>query len=70
MFDSSKLLQHGFNEKRPNLKIDLQADVEEADGSTRMGYMMTSSNWSFFRDTGLLCGDFTGRRWIPLTKGQ
>ena len=30
--------------------------------------MMTSSN--FFRVTGPLCGEFTGHRWIPLTKGQ
>ena len=35
-----------------------------------MGYMMTSSNGSFFRITGPLCGEFTGHRWIPLTKGQ
>ena len=30
--------------------------------------MMTSSNWNIFRVTGHLCGEFTGPRWIPLTK--
>ena len=24
-------------------------------------------NWNNFRDTGLLCREFTGHRWIPLT---
>ena len=32
--------------------------------------MMTSSNGNIFRVTGLLCGEFTGHQWIPLTKGQ
>ena len=31
---------------------------------------MTSSNGNFFRVTGLLCGEFTGHRWIPLTKAS
>ena len=30
--------------------------------------MMTSSNGNMFRVTGHLCGEFTGHRWIPLTK--
>ena len=30
--------------------------------------MMTSSNGNIFRVTGPLCGEFTGHRWIPLTK--
>ena len=30
--------------------------------------MMTSSNGNIFRVTGPLCGDFSGRQWIPLTK--
>ena len=30
--------------------------------------MVTSSNGNIFRVTGLLCGEFTGHRWIPLTK--
>ena len=30
--------------------------------------MMTSSNGNSFRDTGPLCGEFTGHRWIPHTK--
>ena len=32
--------------------------------------MMTSSNGNIFRVTGHLCGEFTGPRWIPHTKGQ
>ena len=30
--------------------------------------MMTSSTGKGFRVTGLLCGEFTGHRWIPLSK--
>ena len=30
--------------------------------------MLTSSNGNIFRVTGLLCGEFTGSRWIPRTK--
>ena len=32
--------------------------------------LMTSSNGSIFRVTGPLCGEFTGHRWIPLTKAS
>ena len=32
--------------------------------------MMTSSNGNIFRVTGLLCGEFTGDRWIPRTKAS
>ena len=32
--------------------------------------MMTSSNGNIFRVTGLLCGEFTGPRWIPHTKAS
>ena len=31
---------------------------------------MTSSNGKIFRVTGPLCGEFTGHRWIPLTKAS
>ena len=30
-----------------------------------LAVMMTSSNGNIFRVTGLLCGEFTGHRWIP-----
>ena len=33
-------------------------------------HMMTSSNGNIFRVTGLLCGEFTGHRWIPRTKAS
>ena len=32
--------------------------------------MMTSSNGNIFGVTGLLCGEFTGPRWIPRTKAS
>ena len=32
--------------------------------------MMTSIDGNMFRVTGLLCGEFTGHRWIPLTKAS
>ena len=32
--------------------------------------MMTSSNGNIFRVTGPLFGEFTGHRWIPLTKAS
>ena len=31
---------------------------------------MTSSNGNIFRVTGPFCGEFTGHRWIPLTKAS
>ena len=31
---------------------------------------MKSSNGNIFRVTGSLCGEFTGHRWIPLTKAS
>ena len=34
------------------------------------GTMMTSSNGNYFRVTGPLCGEFSGHRWIPLTKAS
>ena len=33
-------------------------------------FMMTSSNGNIFRFTDLLCGEFTGARWIPQTKAS
>ena len=36
----------------------------------RPNAMMTSSNGNIFRVTGLLCGEFTGPRWIPRTKAS
>ena len=32
--------------------------------------MMTSSNGNILRVAGPLCGEFTGHRWIPLTKAS
>ena len=38
--------------------------------STFVRTMMTSSNGNIFRVTGPLCKEFTGHRWIPLTKAS
>ena len=35
-----------------------------------MVFIMTSSNENIFHVTGLLCGEFTGQRWIPCTKAS
>ena len=35
-----------------------------------ISFMMTSSNGNIIRVTGLLCGEFTGHRWMPLTKAS
>ena len=35
-----------------------------------MFLMMTSPNGTIFHVTGPLCGEFTGHRWIPLTKAS
>ena len=32
--------------------------------------MMTFTNGNIFRDTGHLCGEFIGHRWIPHTKAS
>ena len=39
-------------------------------GNINQFVMMTSSNGNIFRVTSPLCGEFTGRRWIPLTKAS
>ena len=39
-------------------------------GKMSVNLMMTSSNGNIFRVTGPLCGEFTGHRWIPLTKAS
>ena len=39
-------------------------------GAPGVVIMMTSSNENIFRVTGPLCGEFTGHRWIPLTKAS
>ena len=43
---------------------------EQPPGFNKQMVMMTSSNGNFFRVTGPLRGEFTGHRWIPLTKAS
>ena len=42
----------------------------ESTGKCCLHNMMTSSNGNFFCFTGPLCGEFTGHRWILLTKAS
>ena len=42
----------------------------KGDDSHNSCIMMTSSNGNIFRVTGPLCGEFTGHRWIPVTKAS
>ena len=49
------MFQYIFSETRPGNNIS---------------FMMTSSNGNIFRVTGHLCGEFTGRRWIPHKKAS
>ena len=53
---SSKLEYHNYTK----LYIPVQVDMN----------MMTSWNGDIFRVTGLLWREFTGHRWIPLTKAS
>ena len=55
----------------------LTSEVIHGEGSWKDGgfctlpskiFMRTSSNGNIFRVIGPLCGEFTGHRWIPLTK--
>ena len=48
---------------------DLGTHMSHIDANLLL-YMMMSSNGNIFRITGHLCGEFTGYRWIPRTKGK
>ena len=52
------------------LRSCYQSDQSAHKPSPTAYIMMTSSNGNIFRVTGPLCGEFTGHRWIPLTKGS
>ena len=44
-------------------------NIDQTSKSQRY-FMMTSSNGNIFRVTGPFCREFTGHRWIPLTKAS
>ena len=59
---------HGLT---PNYLIDdatMDVDIHGCDIMNDI--MMTSSNGNIFRVAGPWCGEFTGHRWIPLTKAN
>ena len=51
-----------------HLTLELFQGVYVNGNCTVVSIMMTSSNETICRVTGPLCGEFTGQRWIPLTK--
>ena len=58
------------NAKDIHSKYQFENDLFQIKAASLMGHMMTSSNGNIFRVTGHLCGEFTGPRWIPLTKAS
>ena len=60
-----------WKNRPPLLAMSLLDDINERYSVTRhWQFMMTSSNGNIFHVTGLLCGEFTGPRWIPRTKAS
>ena len=61
-----------FNDEMPYLKglTKFRANSRHVMSKRMKRHMMTSSNGNIFRITGLLCGEFTGHRWIPCTKAS
>ena len=55
---------------RSNYKLRFNKEIKKVKMVYSIGVliMMTSSNGNIFRVTAPLCGEFTGLRWIPLTK--
>ena len=60
---------HGRNTPVNHLWITVYV-LPDANIITTVLIMMMSSNGNIFRVTGPLCGEFTGHRWIPLTKAS
>ena len=61
----------GNNDNRQLIRSHVRHSLlTSTDFDTGFCYMITSSNGNIFRVTGPLCGEFTGRRWIPPHKGQ
>ena len=58
-----------FGGKRDNPRIDYNVNRTGRREAWRPA-MMTQSNGNIFRVTGHLYGEFTGDRWIPLTKAN
>ena len=66
---SGKPLKAGEIETKACLRW-CAANVLAPIGMNLKRHMMTSSNRNIFRLTGPLCGEFTGHRWICLTRGS
>ena len=64
---------------KPSLCLTKQSQISPLSSPGKTGcpgislclfIMVSSSNGNIFRVTGPLCGEFTGHRWIPLTKAS
>ena len=60
----------GFNRFLTLLPSYYKNSVLDTVVETYCVFMMTSSNGNIFRVTIPLCGEFTGHRWMPLTKAN
>ena len=66
-----RVLPNGIRFKAWSTSISLPGrDYETMFHEVIICYIMMSSSGNFFRVTGLLCGKFSGRRWIPHTKAE
>ena len=52
------------------LGLDVLTTTKRRISKLCLQFIMTSSNGNIFGVTGSLCGEFTGDRWIPLTKAS
>ena len=50
--------------------VEVRGILTFVDQDLQFLIMMTSSNGNIFRFTGPLCEEYTGHRWIPLTKAS
>ena len=70
-----KLIRSFFNEKSQFLRsihatVTQRHKARASSKGQHFHFMMTSSNGNIFRVTGRMWGEFTGHRWIPLTKAS
>ena len=64
---TASLSEQTLTRKTPR---NLAAPYSHIVASSYNVHMMASSNGNIIRVTGPLCGEFTGHRWIPLTKAS
>ena len=50
--------------------VSIASDNGSAPDMTQSPGLYALAKWKHFRVAGPLCGEFTGRRWTPLTKAS